>query len=153
MTSAGAEYADKDRHLALQFASAAREAGVGRIIYLGGLGETGPDLSEHLSSRREVEEALASTGVPVTVLARRDDHRFGFGILRDLALSCRAIARDDHSEMGEHPVPADCCQKCRRVSGGSAVPARDRWKRIRYRRPGGALLPGHHEHHGAENWA
>ncbi|MGB7762994.1 MAG: SDR family oxidoreductase [Bryobacteraceae bacterium] len=68
MTSAGAEYANKDRHLALQFASAAREAGVGRIIYLGGLGETGPDLSEHLSSRREVEEALASTGVPVTVL-------------------------------------------------------------------------------------
>ena len=47
---------------------AARKAGVERIIYLGGLGETGPDLSEHLSSRREVEEALASTGVPVTVL-------------------------------------------------------------------------------------
>ena len=68
MTSAGAEYASRDHHLALQFASAAREAGVGRIIYLGGLGETGPDLSEHLSSRREVEEALASTGVPVTVL-------------------------------------------------------------------------------------
>lgn len=68
MTSAGAEYADRDRQLALQFASAAREAGVKRIIYLGGLGETGSDLSEHLSSRREVEAALASTGVPVTVL-------------------------------------------------------------------------------------
>lgn len=68
MTSAGAEYADRDRHLALQFARAAREAGVGRIIYLGGLGETGRNLSEHLASRREVEEALASTGVPVTVL-------------------------------------------------------------------------------------
>src|SRR4030095_6233483 len=27
-----------------------------------------PDLSQHLSSRREVEEALASTGVPVTLL-------------------------------------------------------------------------------------
>ena len=68
MTSAGAEYAERDRHLALQFASAARDAGVSRIIYLGGLGETGPELSEHLSSRREVEGALASTGVPVTVL-------------------------------------------------------------------------------------
>jgi len=68
MTSAGAEYADRDRHLAAQFACAAREAGVGRIIYLGGLGETGSGLSEHLSSRREVEQALASTGVPVTVL-------------------------------------------------------------------------------------
>ncbi len=68
MTSAGARYADRDRTLALRFAEAARQAGVGRIIYLGGLGETGTGLSEHLSSRREVEEALASTGTPVTVL-------------------------------------------------------------------------------------
>ncbi|MDQ2900671.1 MAG: SDR family oxidoreductase, partial [Acidobacteriota bacterium] len=68
MTSAGADYAERDRCLASNFASAARKAGVGRIIYLGGLGETGPDLSEHLSSRREVETALSSTGVPVTVL-------------------------------------------------------------------------------------
>src|SRR5580692_92809 len=68
MTSAGAEYAEQDRRLAAAFAAAARKARVERIIYLGGLGETGPDLSEHLSSRREVEEALASSGVPVTVL-------------------------------------------------------------------------------------
>ncbi|MEO8658909.1 MAG: SDR family oxidoreductase [Bryobacteraceae bacterium] len=68
MTSSGAGYAEDDRHLASQFAIAAQKAGVGRIIYLGGLGETGPDLSEHLSSRREVEAALASTGVAVTVL-------------------------------------------------------------------------------------
>jgi len=68
MTSAGRDYAERDRHLALQFAAAAKEAGVRRIVYLGGLGETGPNLSEHLSSRREVESALASTGVPVTTL-------------------------------------------------------------------------------------
>ena len=68
MTSARGAYADRDRHLALEFAAAARDAGVQRIVYLGGLGETGPDLSRHLSSRREVEGALASTGVPVTVL-------------------------------------------------------------------------------------
>jgi len=67
MTSAGGHYAAKDRDLALHFARAAQQAGVGRIIYLGGLGETGPDLSEHLASRREVEAALASAGVPVTV--------------------------------------------------------------------------------------
>lgn len=67
MTSSGGAYAARDMELALQFARAARRAGVGRIIYLGGLGETGPDLSEHLASRREVEAALASTGVPVTV--------------------------------------------------------------------------------------
>lgn len=68
MMSAEGEYARRDRHLALAFAEAARDAGVGRIVYLGGLGETGPGLSEHLSSRRSVETALASTGVPVTVL-------------------------------------------------------------------------------------
>lgn len=68
MMSAGSEYADRDRLLALRFAEAAARAGVERIIYLGGLGETGANLSRHLASRREVEAALASTGVPVTVL-------------------------------------------------------------------------------------
>jgi uncharacterized protein YbjT (DUF2867 family) len=67
MIAAGADYADQDRRLAVGFAEAAAAAGVQRIIYLGGLGETGEDLSEHLSSRREVESALAATGVPVTV--------------------------------------------------------------------------------------
>jgi uncharacterized protein YbjT (DUF2867 family) len=67
MNSAGAEYAAEDRRLALTFARAARAAGVRRIIYLGGLGELGEHLSEHLSSRREVEGALASEGIPVTV--------------------------------------------------------------------------------------
>ena len=68
MTSAGAAYQQKDRELAHAFADAARRASVQRIIYLGGLGETGADLSPHLASRREVEAALASAGVPVTVL-------------------------------------------------------------------------------------
>jgi uncharacterized protein YbjT (DUF2867 family) len=68
MMSARGAYARRDLQLARAFAQAARDAGVGRLIYLGGLGETGPDLSAHLSSRRDVEAALASTGVPVTVL-------------------------------------------------------------------------------------
>jgi len=68
MMSAGDEYAQRDRQLALAFGRAAHDAGVGRVIYLGGLGETGSHLSKHLSSRRDVEGALASAGVPVTVL-------------------------------------------------------------------------------------
>lgn len=68
MMAAGEDYALRDRALAEAFAHAARLAGVERIIYLGGLGETGDGLSEHLRSRREIEDALASTGVPVTVL-------------------------------------------------------------------------------------
>lgn len=68
MMSADREYARRDLDLAFAFAKAAHEAGVPRIIYLGGLGETGAGLSEHLSSRRDVESALGSAGVPVTVL-------------------------------------------------------------------------------------
>ena len=67
MMAGGKDFRDRDQSLAKQFADASERAGVQRIIYLGGLGETGPGLSEHLASRREVEEALASTSVPVTV--------------------------------------------------------------------------------------
>lgn len=68
MEAVGKAYAEVDRRLAESFARAAEAAGVERLIYLGGLGETGEHLSEHLSSRREVELALASTSVPVTTL-------------------------------------------------------------------------------------
>ena len=67
MMTAGREYREHDRLLAGTFAEAASAAGVQRIIYLGGLGETGKHLSEHLTSRREVEVALRSGSVPVTV--------------------------------------------------------------------------------------
>jgi uncharacterized protein YbjT (DUF2867 family) len=68
MMAVGADYRARDRELAEGFARAAAAAGVGRIVYLGGLGEIGDGLSEHLTSRREVEAALRSSGVPVTVL-------------------------------------------------------------------------------------
>lgn len=68
MDVAGPEYRRRDLQLAEVFGRSARSAGVPRVIYLGGLGETGQGLSEHLSSRREVEVALGSAGVPVTVL-------------------------------------------------------------------------------------
>ncbi len=69
MLAAGADYAEHDRELARNFAAAAsRTPSARRIIYLGGLGETGPDLSEHLSSRRDVERELSAGSVPVTTL-------------------------------------------------------------------------------------
>jgi len=66
MEASGGKYAERDLQLASNFAHAAEIAGVQRIIYLGGLGELGDGLSRHLRSRREVEDMLASTGVPVT---------------------------------------------------------------------------------------
>ena len=66
MGSAGPEgFEAEDRRAAENFARAAREAGVQRIVYLGGLGEEGPDLSPHLRSRHEVGRLLRSSGIPV----------------------------------------------------------------------------------------
>ena len=64
----GSAYRDLDKQLASDFAKAATMAGLPRIIYLGGLGETGGHLSEHLSSRREVEAALEKSTADLTVL-------------------------------------------------------------------------------------
>jgi uncharacterized protein YbjT (DUF2867 family) len=60
---AGQRYAERDREGAINFARAAREAGVGKIIYLGGLG-SGDSLSKHLESRQEVGRILKESGVP-----------------------------------------------------------------------------------------
>ena len=61
-------FADRDRRCAENFLKAAEKAGVKRIIYLGGLGETGKGLSEHLSSRQEVARILQSGAVKTTAL-------------------------------------------------------------------------------------
>jgi uncharacterized protein YbjT (DUF2867 family) len=55
-------FEQRDRRAARDFAEAARDAGVRRIVYLGGLGQ-GSELSPHLSSRQEVGRLLASTGI------------------------------------------------------------------------------------------
>jgi uncharacterized protein YbjT (DUF2867 family) len=63
-----ADFEDSDADAALNFGGAAASAGVGRIVYLGGLGEDDGTLSAHLRSRRQVEQLLRIAGVPVTVL-------------------------------------------------------------------------------------
>ncbi len=57
------DFAERDRRAARNFAQAACEAGVERLIYLGGLGEPG---SEHLASRQQTAEILAESGIPLT---------------------------------------------------------------------------------------
>ncbi len=52
------QFAARDRAAAHNFGAAARDAGVSRVIYLGGLGPTGPEASIHLRSRHEVAEIL-----------------------------------------------------------------------------------------------
>jgi len=64
MGSAG-YFEEEDRRAARNFAEAARDLGVSRIVYLGGLGESSPTLSAHLRSRHEVGEILRSSNIPV----------------------------------------------------------------------------------------
>lgn len=61
----GEAFEERDRTGARHFADAARRAGVRRIVYLGGLGESDGELSPHLRSRHEVGEILRASGVPV----------------------------------------------------------------------------------------
>jgi uncharacterized protein YbjT (DUF2867 family) len=62
------DFVEKDAAAARSFGTAAADAGLERVIYLGGLGLDDANLSAHLKSRREVEHLLASGGVPTTVL-------------------------------------------------------------------------------------
>ena len=63
-----ANFEQRDADAARTFAAAAADAGLTRIVYMGGLGDDADDLSAHLRSRRQVEELLGSAGVPVTTL-------------------------------------------------------------------------------------
>ena len=62
------EFERKDAEAARTFGRVAAEAEVSQIVYMGGLGADGENLSPHLRSRREVEGLLGEAGVPVTVL-------------------------------------------------------------------------------------
>ncbi|MGC8780563.1 MAG: DUF2867 domain-containing protein [Anaerolineae bacterium] len=64
--AAGRDFRERDLLAARHFGRAAVEAGVQRIIYLGGLGDPHADLSRHLRSRQETGAALREAGVPVT---------------------------------------------------------------------------------------
>jgi uncharacterized protein YbjT (DUF2867 family) len=66
MASSG-DFEREDREAAGNFAAAARAAGVGRIVYLGGLGRE-PGLSRHLRSRQEVGRILRESGVTTVEL-------------------------------------------------------------------------------------
>jgi uncharacterized protein YbjT (DUF2867 family) len=89
------------------FTRSAAQAGLVRIVYLGGLGNDEGDLATHLRGRREVEDLLGSTGVPVTTLRteiiigpRRD-------LLGDYPPARRASPRHDHATLGADTHPAD----------------------------------------------
>ena len=62
-----ADFEAQDRVAARNFATAARAAGVRRLVYVGGLGSAA-GLSRHLRSRHETGAVLHESGVPVVEL-------------------------------------------------------------------------------------
>ncbi|MDZ4701408.1 MAG: SDR family oxidoreductase [Rhodothermales bacterium] len=62
----GSDFHQRDLTAASHFGVAARAGGIKRIIFLGGLAEAAPGLSEHLRSRQQTGDCLRSAGVPVT---------------------------------------------------------------------------------------
>jgi len=58
------DFETRELQAARNFAEAAKQAGVERIIYLGGLGADDGELSKHLRSRHKVGEILRESGVP-----------------------------------------------------------------------------------------
>lgn len=65
MLGADGSYADGERAAAACFATAASAAGVGRVVYLGGLGADRGG-SPHLDSRHRTAEVLGELGPPLT---------------------------------------------------------------------------------------
>ena len=62
------DFAAEERRAALNVVSAARRAGVRRIVYLSGLHPEGAELSTHLGSRTTVGEILIASGIETVVL-------------------------------------------------------------------------------------
>jgi uncharacterized protein YbjT (DUF2867 family) len=68
MNGASTTFQDQDRLAGLAFGEAASQAGLGRLVYLGALGDPGAQLTPHLRSRHETGAALAAAGVSVLEL-------------------------------------------------------------------------------------
>ncbi len=100
----------RDRWLAEGFAEAASDAGVGRIVYLGGLHPQGADLSVHLASRVEVGEVLLEGPVPTAVLQAAvvlGDGSVSFDMLRYLTERLPAMVAPTWLRNRIQPIAVD----------------------------------------------
>lgn len=100
------DFAQLERQAAQLFAEVAAQAGVKRIIYLGGVAPT-ENPSQHLKSRLEVGEILRAGSVPTLEL--RASMIIGNGsaswqILRDLALRLPAMLLPAWTESRTRPI-------------------------------------------------
>lgn len=105
----GPGFAARDRQAAANVRDAATSAGVGRIIYLGGLAPAG-GLSEHLQSRLETGDILRGGTVPVTELRAGlvvGPGSAGFEIIRDLVYHLPIMVAPRWVQSRTRPIALD----------------------------------------------
>lgn len=105
----GAGYPDLERRCAQNFARAAGAAGVGRIVYVGGVAPLHHP-SVHLQSRRSTGEALAASGVPTVELQTGiilGSGSASWRILRDLAVRLPVFPDNRWMRVQLEPIPVD----------------------------------------------
>lgn len=103
------DFAARDRQMAELFGRTARECGVGRIVYLGGMHPDG-ELSPHLASRVEVGEILMGSGVPTAVLQAAvvlGDGSASFDMLRYLTSRLPAMVAPKWLHNRIQPIAVD----------------------------------------------
>ena len=107
---AGTDYAERDRRAARNFRRAADEAGVDRVVYLGGLGEDDETLSAHLRSRREVEFILRDGAYDLTTFRAAIIIGAGsasFRMIRELATRLPVLVTPRWVRTDCHPIAID----------------------------------------------
>lgn len=107
--AAGADFAQRDRQAAQNFAAAAARAGVQRIVYLGGLQPRG-QASAHMASRGETGDVLRQGPVPVTELRAGiiiGPGSAAFEVIRDLVLHLPAMVAPRWVSSRSQPIALD----------------------------------------------
>jgi len=106
---AEANFAEQDRTAARNFGEAASACRVRQVIYLGGLGVDSDDLSEHLRSRREVEDILRDTAATTALRAGIvvGDGGISWEILRQLVERLPVMITPRWVETRSQPVALD----------------------------------------------
>ena len=107
--ASGKDFPELDRRAATHVRDAAATAGVGRIIYLGGL-QPRDAASAHLDSRRETGEVLRSGSVPVTEIRAGivvGPGSAAFEVIRDLVYHLPAMVTPRWVDSMTQPIALD----------------------------------------------
>lgn len=103
------KFEEDERRAAETFAAAARDRGVGRLVYLGGIVHD-DDLSPHLESRREVGEILRGSGIPTIEFRTSIVVGAGsasFELVRDLVDALPVLVGPDWLDNPAQPIGVD----------------------------------------------